>query len=675
MKLALVLEDRDLEYQTLKEFLAEVDSQIEPLRFKNFEEFASWFRACFMPSALEPETEGAEGDPKEGEEGASEGEPAPSPQKLLSDGDQVALFIANHRIFGAPHKELLWKVSAILKHKGHLAEGAEFVPSLFVVNQTDKKFQLEDFKEVYISNFLFRPFDQLVCKAKIMWALYGKEALSKVELYKEAPTALVEMRKDIQALELTETGFKVLSSRELPGGRMAKYYSPEFFNNSPKDGLMAVTESGAVPSPNHAGQWEVELKYMGIDTRQIRSLRARLEELTDKKVQDEPVPKAKALAPVGVALLLEDKTVAHQLKEQLEDAYANIHIHTYGNFVDFLMDIDPERGAQELAEEQSQLFAEESATVQFNFASDTFMGVEVDGGKPGEMIFGIPKSQFMSIKSFFLSQLPKEDRVGLMDFWAQGSAELVYTLKIELENSSYLLSLYERQVDGEVMSFKMRLASDAEIRAYMSDKSELTRPLGAVFLSERIADYRDAEYWSGLKQKMIQAGFHSDGYIRLFKVADAAVADPQLAARCEVFDNVFIHPVDRRYLALKMGGLVSGLKPKRERPVEHSSPSASVIQSAVLVSLLQVNEVSLVLRYSRSISPGRFRYFSFWNAKKKQPEIFLAKCVDTEKDPDNKEFFLNYFLLYGLTDQENSFLRGWMIDQFREARAAKNEGA
>ncbi len=677
MRFALILEDRNTVYHTLREYLGDVDPEIEPLRFRSFQEFASWFRYGFIhpPESEEVSQEGENSGAGElPPEETPEGQRAP-PQRerptvrALKESDRVVLLIANHRILGAQHKQLLVKMSQVLKLKEHLAEGAPFLPALFVVNETDETFALDDYKELFISNFLFKPFDKVVCKAKITWALYGKEALNKVELYKEAPHTLIEMRKDIQALELSETGFKVLASRPLPEGRLAKYYGSDFFNNRPKDGLLAKTVGESIPSAKYEGQYEVGLKFVGVDSNHIRSVRSKLEEITGENARDEAA--SGKGSPVGIVILSEDKTASHQLKEQLEESYSNLSIKTFGNFVDFLINVDPEYGAQELVAQQQELFSEGSVVLQFNHATDGFLKAEAEGD-----VFGISKNQLSSIKSLLLSQLKPEERVGLTEFWSQADESQVFTMKIMVENAPCVISLCERKVEEKVMSFKMRLATEEEVTRYVGHKSDLVKPLGAVFVSERIADRRDFQYWETLRQKMIKADFHSGGYLRLFKLATKAVVDKDIADRDQAFDATFVQVVDHRYLTLKVSEYVSGLKPKRERPVEHVAASEARVQSAVLVALNQVNEVSLVLPYARSITPGRYRYFSFWNTKNQQFEIFLAKCVDTEKDPDSKDRYLNYFLFFGLGDTENSFLRGWMIDQYRATKAAaKDQGA
>lgn len=717
VKIALIIENRPSAFKTLKGYLADIDPEIECVQFQTFNELAYWFRYSFIPDheslkklrsqlqqdQQDPSSSEGEAEEKESLAASSADTQAHSDDKnkktskskdgeedesaeeetnltivpnynfrALREGDEVVLLISNHRIFGAKHKPLLVKMGAFLKAKGFLGEDKKTLPALFTVSETDETFVIRDYLEPYINNILFRPFDRLVCQAKILWALYGKEAISKMELYKEAATDLIEMRKDIQTLELSETGFRVLSSRPLKEGMFAKYYGTEFFNNNPKDGVFGIIRSSE-PSSQYPDQHEVELKFLGIDSKQIRAIRTKLEEITDSYAKEEPVPRTKG-SPVGIVLLLEDKTISHQIKEQLEESFENVDIKVFGNFVDFLLNIDPEHGAQELlAQQQGEEQEEQIFEFHYNLESDVFMGTEPEVTEAN--IFGIPKNQLATLKGYLLQQLPPDNRPDLLSFWAQGQPEAVYTMKLTVDGVSSFISLCDRQVDGPTLKFKLRRASLEEVTAYMAGQSKLPQSIGAVFVSERMANYRDSEYWLGLKEKMIGAGFHSENELAFIRVAESAIKDQQIAERSSAFDETLVTIVDHRYLTLRVPQMVRGLKYKREKPIELKAEFKTTVQAATLVSELQVNEVNIILSYKRPIDIGKFRYFSFWDKKTGQMEVFLSKCVDAEKDPDNKGRYLNYFLLYGLTDPENAFLRNWMIEQYRLAKGSKEKGA
>ena len=85
--------------------------------------------------------------------------------------------------------------------------------------------------------------------------------------------------------------------------------------------------------------------------------------------------------PVGVVILSGDKTSSEQLKEQLEESYSNLSIKTFSSFMDFLLQVDPEFGSQELMAQQSDRFTQGSVTLQFNHSTDAFIKVE---GEPAD---------------------------------------------------------------------------------------------------------------------------------------------------------------------------------------------------------------------------------------------------------------------------------------------------
>ena len=87
VKFALILEDRDVVYQTLKEYLAEVDPQVEPLRFKSFSEFASWFRYCFIHPPEEEENSSEPADSDDSQEEKQE----PTPLRLQQPENRALL--------------------------------------------------------------------------------------------------------------------------------------------------------------------------------------------------------------------------------------------------------------------------------------------------------------------------------------------------------------------------------------------------------------------------------------------------------------------------------------------------------------------------------------------------------------------------------------------------------
>lgn len=211
----------------------------------------------------------------------------------------------------------------------------------------------------------------------------------------------------------------------------------------------------------------------------------------------------------------------------------------------------------------------------------------------------------------------------------------------------------ERFFDHSVSAFKDLNEANQEISKFGS-----TDALKARFV------FLDGNYLSGneVEEAKRFLTLHETKKIVLFILSPHILPEKVELELSEIVSDIFYLPFNRSYIAKGLKQRYPDLKTKEDL-YENFTETEKTIHSAIPVTLVEVSESGLVLKYHREIALGKFREFVFWLPNEIEVPNVLAQCNFTQMSEDKKSW-LCHFVFFGLHDHEQKFIRRWMLAQY-----------
>ena len=136
-------------------------------------------------------------------------------QKVFDQDDEIkevkdiALFIADHRIMGLAHEKLISSLQDYFKMKGLAFE--ERRPVVFLSVNELEEISSKELMASFVSNILFKPYDPVIVKERVKWAVFGVESIDEEELFAQKTQSVpVEMIRDVHVERITLNQYVVL---------------------------------------------------------------------------------------------------------------------------------------------------------------------------------------------------------------------------------------------------------------------------------------------------------------------------------------------------------------------------------------------------------------------------------------------------------------------------------
>ncbi|MBX2988465.1 MAG: hypothetical protein KF802_11275 [Bdellovibrionaceae bacterium] len=124
-----------------------------------------------------------------------------------------------------------------------------------------------------VFNLLFKPYDPLLLKQHLLMALSGDHPPGEFTVHNMKTTALIEMLKSIPMEALSEVGFTTRSDREVPHGRVTKFYGKVFEWGTQLSVFARCHDQRAHPlAPNEK---TIFLTWFGTPREQLLQIRSR----------------------------------------------------------------------------------------------------------------------------------------------------------------------------------------------------------------------------------------------------------------------------------------------------------------------------------------------------------------------------------------------------------------
>ncbi|AHI06158.1 hypothetical protein BDW_08290 [Bdellovibrio bacteriovorus W] len=318
MEFIFILEDDVRIQKELWDSLRSINPQLCLRFFHNLEEFHVWLKQALHEGPLSLANAGH----RFLEDTSSEVPPA--------EKDQLRLIIANNNFLGTKNMSLLKRARDFFIRKKLCS--TENPTSLVLTAFDSPDFDIKLAEERIINNVIFKPFDKLILKQHLSFALSGRHPLATADVASFQMHSTLEMLKEVCLHSLSEIGFSSCNNHPISAGAISKYYS-EYFESNRKKSLYAVcTGSEKLAEDNYLCHFQ----FYGADNQQIQSLRRLI--LQDKAHQEEKV-KRPSPSPKKILILEENSHSIAEIESALQIYFENIELHSYESFPQLLADL------------------------------------------------------------------------------------------------------------------------------------------------------------------------------------------------------------------------------------------------------------------------------------------------------------------------------------------------
>lgn len=317
MKFIYVLEDDERSQKDLLDTIKLIDPKLHIRFFPTLAVFHQFLKAVMKEGALALATHG-EKHPSD----TSEEEITPS------ENHELRLMIAKYEIFGKRHMNLIGRAHQFLhRRKVRSPEGA-----LILTAFDSPDFDIKLAEDRIINNVIFKPFDKLILKQHIEYALTGHHPVKSDTVATVQLSSTLEMLKEVSINSLSEVGFTTINNHEIKSGAFTKYYS-EAFKTDDKRSVYAYCDSSKEIGKD---EFLCHFLFYGIDNKQIAQIRRHV---LQKKSHQTTDLKQHSDNPLRVLILDEDMQTSSDIKNFLTDKMKSLQLFVYNHYGQFLSDL------------------------------------------------------------------------------------------------------------------------------------------------------------------------------------------------------------------------------------------------------------------------------------------------------------------------------------------------
>ncbi len=672
--LCIVHEHNDDLFKELELFIDASVPELEILRFKTNQGLLNWLKKIeearnSESKSEDSEDESSEQEKKEEEEG-----------EIDLEELEISLMIINKGLIAPEKHNLLERLSQYFVVNEFLSEGLEELPILYVARE-DTELDVSRFKKKLIKNIMFSPFDKNVCIGKINWAIMGPPASKEEQLHKEVPPEPIEMLKEVEIEMISELGFRTISNQEINTGNVAKYYIP-LLNFESQEGVFAKCTICS-PHKEQPGMYRTSFSFFALDAKQIRSVRKYIEEQRNENesmVLPNPEKEEGGEPPhVHISVISEDENQGSRIKDYLSSSFSHFSVYSFRNMMDFQLEAIPAllNHQDEEAEEDEELEDDDPDQIWIEFNEPGDFSKSEPELKAGESIYGVPVDQWKKMKMLLLQSVPEDKRGDVLAYW-KGIKDESFIFSLRIGDDTLLLAVDHSEQGEDDATYRriyFRKATPEEMLEYANSIATDANKSRVIFVSQNIARIYSPGYWTELKKNLVKDS--PDEKVVMFIVGAKGLEKHTDLLKLSGFDDYFREPFDPHYLERKV---------KQAYPLLTTSEPmgrtyhdiVTKIQTGVPVKVLKVSELSMMVKYYRSIEVNKYRHVALDSTEHQKRLECLVRCVgsEKEKDEDGNEYFINYFNFFGLGDASNQYVRMWLneIYQFitREAEKAEN---
>jgi hypothetical protein len=653
MRFVYVLEDDPKFQKEIFDAIQFIEPKIQVRIFSKLSDFVSWMRLMMTlgPAAIN-----------------KGGYPLPwvKQEDAVEEAHQLVLVISKIEFLGLKQLSLLRKSRGLFIERGICTK--EDPTSIVLTAFDDPNFHLKELGDRILNNIIFKPFDRLILIQHLTFAIDGRHPASKYTIANQKTTAEFEMLKEVQIDAVSEFGLITRSNNPIKPGAVAKYYG-EIFISSQHRSVMAICES-CVPHPLRPGEFQVALRFFAADPIQISNFR--------KKVRDPKIPnlnfkwplaEGKANDPFNVIVIDPEESGSNGLGTTLERKFKGLKTFHYNTFKSFLLDLDPNQMNSKDESPAKPFSSGPEMSFVFDVRGTQVLSLKKPSSAPVK-VFNIEEKDFLNKAQWMSTHLVDAHKDKFKRIFKPSGMDSTddSLFMVRAEGVEYLLNLTGKdpQADGQ-MILKFTEASKAEWIAYLQKSSKLPAKVDAIFVSYRFLGDAPAERWNWVSEALKGKG----GPVpRIFLITTQGYSNAQEREMALYLSDIFFHPIDRGYLALKFHYFFPYLQVLDEPLALKTIPESHSLKVANPVKVVELSEAGYVMEYYRPISVGSFREIVLWQPYELGAPEMLSNCNFTEEQQGKKGVFSCHFVFFGMTDHFLKNIRVWIRDNYISSKEA-----
>jgi hypothetical protein len=320
-----VLEDDERSQRDLLNTLKEIDPKLYVRFFNSLAEFHEWLKIAVHegPNAL------AKGGRKHQSDTIPDVEASPT--------HQLRLVLAKNEFLGTQHLGLIRRAREFFLRKKICS--VEEPTALLLMAFDNPSFDIKLAEDRIINNVIFKPFDMLILKLHLEYALTGHHPVKTDTLATMQISSKIEMLKDTAITKLTELSFFTLNNHEISIGATRKYYS-EIFTTDEKKSVFATCSSCVEVAPK---EFLCEFDFYGMDNKQIQNVRKYIQSFHHHSKTDHQNIKTQ---DVKILILNEVASDAENFQAYLSTRFTQAEYFTYSSFGQLQSDLQDKESAQ-----------------------------------------------------------------------------------------------------------------------------------------------------------------------------------------------------------------------------------------------------------------------------------------------------------------------------------------
>lgn len=318
MKFIYVLEDDERIQKDLFDTLKNIDPQLAIRFFPSLEHFHNWLRLAIHEG---PKSLAVGGQPFSEDT---------TDQIAPANTHELRLVIAKNEFLGVKNMGLIKRARDFFLRKKICSE--QEPTSLILTAFDSPDFDIKLAEERIINNVIFKPFDKLILKGHLEYALKGHHSVSSETISSIQIKSTIEMLKEITIEGISEVGFTALNNHEIKIGTFSKYYG-DIFHSGDKKSALAYCRTCTEISPV---QFKCEFQFFGLDNAQISQIRRQV--LQDKSATTKELKNTHGKT-THILILGEDEPLNQDLHNLFSDRFSNVVTYQYTSHGQLLSDL------------------------------------------------------------------------------------------------------------------------------------------------------------------------------------------------------------------------------------------------------------------------------------------------------------------------------------------------
>jgi hypothetical protein len=573
------------------------------------------------------------------------------PQVTGSEADDhLLLLISKEEWLGSRHMALVRKTRDMFIRKKICT--AEDPTRLVISAYENPDFDIKLAEERIICNVLYKPFDELILKQLLHFALKGHHPSSESFVHVVQVKHEVEMTKEVSLEAVGDVGFVTRSPRAIEVGKIAKYYGDVFRGRAH---VMARCMS-CEPHPEHKDEFQVWFSYLGIPSSQISDIRKGILNRNEPEFCKSDLKRPMTYGKKWL-LLDHDFERAKKWKELLR-RIGGSEVHIQKSFDDFVFSSDP----VESDAKQKEKPWSEGPSLQLKVEAQTQLILDVNSEvQKNKKIFGLNWAE--------LSTKKLDDFVHpvCLDEWKAFLAAVTpkpVTILFRNGQDRFLLKLIAEplQKGAPQRTFEFIEANRQDKIVWYDRYFENPMQNFCVVVSSQYAVSGRELFW----QEWLEKAKKQSRQPRIIVLFDQ-VPDEKNSRNYTWSDDIFDNTNEPPYIERKLSFMYFG-SAKNSQSIPFLSASPKKILVANPVELAEISEVGIVINYYREISLGSFRTFILPKYGEETYLEYRTNCNYFSQHPTEKEKFQNHFVFFGITDALLKKIRVWILENYIQSK-------